>query len=498
MIPSQVLGELHSGLYAVEDKSHLNHVPEGAACTATLEDAKLWHLRLGHMPFNKLHFINSCFSNSVACDTICQICPKARQPRISFPKSSSSRTSKPFALLHVDVWGPYQAKTHDVYNMFLTVVDDFTRHTWVFLMKQKSDSTNILSMLLALIETQFNTHVLCIRTDNAKELCEGSILQLYRAKGILHQRSCTDSPQQNGVVERKHRHLLETARALFFQSRVPTRFWGECLLCATHLINRMTLSSVNFQSPYELLYGHKPSLTHLKVFGCLCYVSTIKAHRSKFEPRALSCIFLGYPSGQKAYRVYDLENHKFLTSRDVIFHEKHLPYHFSSTPSYHNFDPSSKPISSPIFLPSHTHFNMADFPDLPDSLHISPPSPSQPTSPISIPTSSPSIILNTTSLPPPRLSTRSKHAPKYLDSYVCTAQQITSHWCNLVLFDDLPQSVKALISNTCSLVEPTGYLEASQDDNWVQAMQKELTALEQTGTWELVPLPKGKKAIGCK
>lgn len=86
----------------------------------------------------------------------------------------------------MDVWGPYKAKTHDDSNMFLTVVDDFTRHTWVFLMKHNNDSVAILHMLLALIETQFKTQVFCIRTDNARELCDGNILHLYHEKGILH------------------------------------------------------------------------------------------------------------------------------------------------------------------------------------------------------------------------------------------------------------------------------------------------------------------------
>lgn len=252
-------------------------------------------------------------------------------------------------------------------------------------------------------------------------------------------------------MERKHKHLLETARAIFFQSKVPTRFWGKCLLYATHLINRMPLSSVHSHSPYELLYGSKPSLAYLKVFGCLCYVSTIKAHRTKFDPRATPCIFLGYPPRQKAYRVYDLENHKFIISRDLVFHEKHLPCHHSSSTSIkHN--------SHPIFLPAHTIYDMDSPFKFPDPFHFpassntpftsEPPASSIPTTSIS---SSPSLhITNSISPsipePPPRLSTRPKQSPKYLDSYVCTATNITSHWCNIVIYDHLAQSNKALIS----------------------------------------------------
>ena len=120
-----------------------------------------------------------------------------------------------------------------------------------------------------LIPTQFQLNIKTIRCDNAKELTEGAILQYYFTQGIVLQKTCAATPQQNGIVERKHRHLLETARALFFQSKLPISYWNECVLTATHLINRTPLKSINNISPYEKLYGKLPSLHHLRVFGCL-------------------------------------------------------------------------------------------------------------------------------------------------------------------------------------------------------------------------------------
>lgn len=166
-------------------------------------------------------------------------------------------------------------------------------------MRNKTDTIDILEFLVALFQNKFSTLVKCLRTDNAKELCEGRIMSLYQTHGTLHQRSCTDSPQQNGVVEQKHRHLLETARALFFQSRIPSKYWGECLLTATRLINRMPLSCLGHVTPYEKLYGKTPSLQHLKVFGCLIFASTIKTHRTKFDSRVVPCVFIGYPTRQR-------------------------------------------------------------------------------------------------------------------------------------------------------------------------------------------------------
>lgn len=104
----------------------------------------------------------------------------------------------------------------------------------------KNESVIILEQLIKYIQNHFKKNVKIVRTDNAKELCQGSMAQLYSKYGITHQKSCTETPQQNGIVERKHRHLIETARALLFQSNLPKSFWVSCVLCAAYLINRQT------------------------------------------------------------------------------------------------------------------------------------------------------------------------------------------------------------------------------------------------------------------
>ena len=112
--------------------------------------------------------------------------------------------------------GPYSTNTYNSCTYFLTIVDDFTCCTWLYLMRQKSDSVTYIWQFVEYVETQLSKKILCIRFDNAKELSKGVILQFYLSKGIIRQKSCPDTPQQNGVVEPKHQHLLETARALHF------------------------------------------------------------------------------------------------------------------------------------------------------------------------------------------------------------------------------------------------------------------------------------------
>ena len=173
--------------------------------------SKLWHSRLGHPSFNNLLPIKDALpSFSQSCDDICTVCPLAKQKRLPFP--THNEISKfPFDLIHIDVWGPYSIVTHDGYRYFLTIVDDATRSTWVFLLKSKSDVIPILLSFHVMIKTQFYACIKIIRSNNAPEF---NMPDFFSAHGILHQRSCAYTPQQNSVVERKHQHILSIARAL--------------------------------------------------------------------------------------------------------------------------------------------------------------------------------------------------------------------------------------------------------------------------------------------
>ena len=185
-------------------------------------------------------------------------------------------------------------------------------------MKHKSEASFLIQSFYILILTQFKLPIKIIRSDNGLEFALNSF---YASKGIIHQFFCVETPQQNSVIERKHQHLLIVARALRFQANFPLKFWGDCVLTATYLINRIPSPLLNNVTPYEKLLGHSPFYGHLRIFGCLCFASTLSRDRTKFDARVKPCMFLGYPFGTKGYKVYDLATKTSFVSRDVIFKE---------------------------------------------------------------------------------------------------------------------------------------------------------------------------------
>lgn len=200
----------------------------------------------------------------------CDICSQARQAKLPF-YSSNITTKFIFELIYIDTWGPYKIDTNEGYRYLLTIMDDYSRGTWTYLLRTKSNAFSVLQSFLVLIERQFNTKFKVIRSDNALELGTGiTASKILSFQGILHQTSCVSTPQQNGVVEQKHKHLLETCRALLFQSKLPIEYWGDCLLTTTFLINRFPSRVLKFKSPYEILFEKDPSYDFLKCFGCLC------------------------------------------------------------------------------------------------------------------------------------------------------------------------------------------------------------------------------------
>ena len=139
---------------------------------------------------------------------------------------------------------------------------------------------------------------------------------------ILHQSSCAYTPQQNGVVKRKNHHLVETARTLLFHHKVPQRFWGDAILAACYLINRMPYSVLHDQIPHSVLLPNQPLFClPPRVFGCVCFVHILTLGQDKLSVKATECVFLGYSRLQRGYRCYSPDINRYFISAEVTFFE---------------------------------------------------------------------------------------------------------------------------------------------------------------------------------
>nr|KYP43110.1 Retrovirus-related Pol polyprotein from transposon TNT 1-94 [Cajanus cajan] len=489
--------ELRAGLYAMVSSPESNVVHHCTSHFFTYQ-SDLWHLRLGHLSHDKLSALKGSYPE-IQCNKIslpCEICHLAKHKRLPFP-DSLTKSENVFDLIHVDIWGPLSVASIFGHKYFLTIVDDKSRFTWIFFMKNKFETKLLLQNFVSFVQTQFQQNIKTIRTDNGSEFL---LKDWYAKLGIVHQTSCVNTPQQNGVVERKHQHILSMARALMFQSNVSKMFWNYAIGHAVHLINRLPTRFLQQNSPYYVLYSEKPDFSHLKVFGCLAFASTLSHNRTKLEPRSRKCMFLGYSSGTKGFIMYDLKTRETFISRDVQFYENIFPLQkdFSIQSTDGPVVPIAQmPLTSCDPIPSHTHDNL----DETEHEHNSS------TLPMTNSSNSdqPNIEINIPEIR--RTSQRVKNRPGYLQDYHCTlaASKVdqSSSTARYPISDYLPYTSysavqQSFVSTISSIIEPRSYQDAINHDCWKEAIRAELDALDKQKTWILTDLPPNKRAVGCR
>ena len=399
----------------------------------------------------------------------------------------------------MEVWGPFSVESTEGYRYFLTLVDDCTRVTWIYFLKNKSHVSTVFPAFIQHVHLQYNARIKSIRTDNAHELAFSDIVRTY---GMIHQFSCAYTPQQNSVVERKHQHILNVARSLLFQSKLLLIYWTNCVSTAVFLINRTPSLLLDKKTPYEKLMHKQPDYSFLRSFGCLCYVSTLDKDRHKFTPRADFCVFLGYSSGYKGYKVLNIETHQVFVSRNVIFKEHIFPFHTlnDSIPSDELFSKTILPMSTPVALDSVLQVHPVT---LPSSSSASSSSSALPHVTTSRETG-PSVIGQSQLL---RIRPqRTARTLGYLSEYHCSFIHHTPLPCSSSLYPlasvDTCSSLKPLYQQFLLSYsidpEPTTFKQAMLSPEFRKATDDELQAMEDNRTWDVVSLPPGKNVVGCK
>uniref|UniRef100_A0A2N9G595 Integrase catalytic domain-containing protein n=1 Tax=Fagus sylvatica TaxID=28930 RepID=A0A2N9G595_FAGSY len=517
------------GVYPINSSQFCTSASSKTACFASSSAQKweLWHSRLGHPSAKVLHTIfpslSSC--NSLASNSVhshCKHCLAGKMHQLPFSVSTNKVTA-PFQLVHADLWGPAPSVSLNGFKFYLVLVDEYTKFTWVYLLTHKSDTFPIFKQFLALVKTQFQHSVQLFRTDCGGEFTSHEFNTFCADNGIIHQLSCPHTPQQNGVAERKHRHLIQCALALLSQSHLPISYWSYAVSTAAHLINKLPTPLLSNKSPWESLFHTKPTLTHLRAFGCQCFPLLTPYNKHKLQPKSVPCIFVGYPFHSKGYTCLDPSTHRFYTSRNVLFNENMFPglstsQQPNSLSQTSTFSPDSW-LTTLLSLHSCTHSQVSSSASLDSNISDSTPAS----------WSSPSDITPVMRSIYPNIQCHAYHYllhlqlhqtslyPLYLQIYpILTLNTAPSHPATSNINPPAPHITSNHPMQTRSksgifkpklgyaalidykTTEPPSYKIAAQHPQWCTAMQEEFAALQQQGTWSLVLPPPHKNVVGCK
>lgn len=298
---------------------------EQALC-ASRDSATLWHRRLGHLSYAAIAKMarDGSFAGGpvdakqlqAKIGTVCKTCVEAKHAADSH-RVSDSRATSPLQLVHSDLMGPMRPASAGGSEYILTVVDDYSGYAQVIPLKHKSDASKALRELLLTWERQLNAKVKRVRTDRGGEYV--SFDRWCATRGIMRERSVAYTPQQNGRAERFNRTVTQKARAMMLDSTVAKKFWADAFKSAVVVYNvsaRMTQP----KTPYEMFWGLKPDVSHLRVWGCKAFCQRKASDRKKLTAWSDEGRFIGYDDGTKGWKVL-LNNGKVIVRSNVKFVE---------------------------------------------------------------------------------------------------------------------------------------------------------------------------------
>ena len=310
-----------------------DYLPTGFHCLLSQSDSPLqWHRRLGHPGITKLRQALPWISVS---SFQCESCQLGKHFRATYPRLDSIPSQNIFELIHCDVWGPSRTPSLSGFCYYIVFVDDYSRVSWAYLLKDQTDVLPSVRRFLQEISTQYSITPKVIRMDNALEFVQSALEEHCASLGIIHQTSCPHTSQQNGIAERRHRHLLDMTRTLLVEMGVPHYLWTNALLTSVYLLNRLPSSPLGGEVPLRHLHPTRDLFAlPPRVFGCVAFVHDQTPNLSKLAPRSIKGVFVGYSRTQKGYRIYLPEQRKYVISADATFFEDTRYFTSSSTPIF--------------------------------------------------------------------------------------------------------------------------------------------------------------------
>ncbi|GJR73936.1 retrovirus-related pol polyprotein from transposon TNT 1-94 [Tanacetum coccineum] len=341
-------------LYTISLQETTSSTPICLMAKASPTQAWLWHRRLSHLNFD---YINLLSKKDVVIglpklkyvkDQLCSSCEVSKAKRSSFKTKTVPSSKGRLNLLHMDLCGPMRVASINGKKYILVIVDDYSRYTWTLFLRSKDETPEVLKDFLTMIQRNLQAPVISVRTDRGTKFLNKTLHAFFKEEGIEHQTSTPRTPEQNGVVERQNRTLVEAARTMLSASKLPLFFWAEAIATACYTQNRSIIIPTHEKMAYHIINDRKPSIKHLHIFGCTCYLTRDGENLDKMKEKGDPCILVGYSTQSKGYRASFPNNKKHTTAPsqqelDLLFGPLYDEFFTTGTSSVNN---SSSPTDN--------------------------------------------------------------------------------------------------------------------------------------------------------
>nr|GEW97291.1 hypothetical protein [Tanacetum cinerariifolium] len=320
-------GSRGTNLYSITLQDTNSPNPICLMARATSSQAWLWHCHLSHLNFDTINLMSK---NDIMVglpklkfvkDHLCSSCELGKAMQKSFHTKITPSSKSRLQLLHMDLCGPMRVASINGKIYVLVIVDDYSRYTWTHFLSSKDETPEVLIDFLRLVQRGLQAQVRVVRTDKGTEFLNQNLYAYFAAEGIHYQTSNARTPEQNDIDKRRNRTLVEAARIMLSAVKVPLFFWDEAIATVCFTQNRSLVVPRHEKTPYRIINNRKPSVNFFHIFGSLCYIVRDGENHDKIKEKCDECIFVGYSTQSRAYRVFNKRTRVIMESIHVNFYE---------------------------------------------------------------------------------------------------------------------------------------------------------------------------------
>nr|GFB36321.1 retrovirus-related Pol polyprotein from transposon TNT 1-94 [Tanacetum cinerariifolium] len=294
---------------------------------ASSSQSWLWHQRLSHLNFTtitnlvKNNLVQGIPKMKFEKDHLCSVCEHGKIHQKHHKSKMDFSSNKPLYLLHMDLYGLMRVESINGKRYVLVVVDDYSRYTWVFFLHFKDEASEVIISVIKKTQVNLQLQLQRVQTNNGMEFKNKTLANFFDEVGITQQFPAARTPQQNGVVERRNRTLVEAATTMLTFANLPSFLWAEAIATACFIQNHLIIHKRFDETPYELMNKRKPNIKFFRVFGCRCYILNEYEDVGKLKEKGNIGVFVGYSKESAAFRIYKNQTRKIHESVNVNFDE---------------------------------------------------------------------------------------------------------------------------------------------------------------------------------